>query len=315
MTLHGRGDPGHGSGPPRYPGTFLLAFREAIEGMGWKVRRWMGAMVECSDADDRAHVIGLENLYRRARTIDRGEWPALVAEFLASARAAEQSTELPADLATVASQLLVRLGPPVKLPAGGDAKVWAQPLAGTPLALNLVIDYPDRMCYVTEQLVTDSGRPATEWVDKALANLADRTPADCFQVVDEETGMRMCAVADAYDSSRALLLDRLLGGDGDGYFVALPARDQLLVLPVNKDGLAHVPLLKALAEKSYQNTPYAISGDVFWVHGDAWHLFPIRIQGERVTVEPPVAFHPVLDRLMPEERRAESDRADEQPLG
>ena len=297
MDLRRRSDPGQGSGPPRYPGTFLLAFREAAAGMGWQVRRWKGVLVECVDDEGHDHLVGLENLFRRARQAQREGWPALITEFLKTVGTIDPGENLPEELAAVADRLLVRLGPPMKaLP--GDASVWSQPLEDTGLAVNLVVDYPNRMAYVTEDLVENSGRPGGEWLATALDNLQARTPAEAFEVVDQDTGLRICSVADAYDSSRALLLDRLLPEtSADGCFVSLPGRDSLFLLPVGPKALTQVHLLKVLAEKNYQNAPYPISDEVFWVRGGVWRRFPIRVQSERITVEPPPEFLEVLGRL------------------
>jgi hypothetical protein len=267
----------------------------------------MGHLVECADEQGHEQVIGLENLYRRARRIERAEWPQLIAEFLRTASAAQQEENLPTDLATVTDKLLVRLGQPLPL-LSDDAKVWSQALADTGLGINLVIDYPNRMCYVTEPLVRDSNRPGEEWLERALANLQARTPADALQIIDEETGIRLCSVSDSYDSSRALLLDRLLPESTmDGYFVAVPGRDQLLVLPVTLDALSSVHLLKVLAEKNYKSEPYPISDEVFWVQGGVWRIFEIDIRGQDATIQPPEEFIAVLKRLDPEWEAAASD--------
>jgi hypothetical protein len=272
--------------------------------------------VECADEQGNEQVIGLENLYRRARRVDRAEWPQLIAEFLRTASAAQQEENLPADLASVTDQLLVRLGQPLPL-LSDDAKVWSQALADTGLGVNLVIDYPNRMCYVTEQLVRDSNRPGEEWLAQALANLHARTPADSVEIVDEETGIRLCSLSDSYDSSRALLLDKLLPESAtDGYFVAIPGRDQLLVLPVTLEAISFVHLLKALAEKNYRSEPYPISAEVFWVQGGVWRIFPITLRGHDATIQPPEEFVVVLKRLDPDWETAASDEtsdAEENP--
>jgi hypothetical protein len=300
-----RSDPGRGSGPPRYPGTFLLAFREAVAGMNWEVRKWKGVMVQCADPEGNDHVIGLENLYRRCRQIEREDWPALISEFLTTVSSIDPDEKLPDRLEDVASQLLVRLGPPIKRTAE-EASVWAHPLDGTGLWANLVVDYPNRMCYVTEHLVDESGRPGSRWLEVALGNLADRTPPEPFEIVDEEMGLHICGVGDAYDSSRALLLDRLLPeARADGFFVALPGRDSLFVLPVNRTAIGQVQVLKALADKNYQTAPYPISNDVYWVREGVWRLFPIKVLGEQINVEPPEEFLEVLRRLAPDEEETE----------
>jgi hypothetical protein len=299
MARDDRGDPGYGSGPQRYPGTFLLAFREAAAGLDWKITRWLGTAVECQDAGGREHVVGLENLYRRARREDRSSWPELITTFLGMVDH-EQYQEPPKALAEVAERLLLRLGRPVGPRADGP-EVWAEPLAGTGLSVNLVVDYPQSMYYVTAEMVEESGKAGGEWREHALGNLKAQTPADCFQVIHETSGLRQCAVGDAYDSSRALLLDELLPETrAEGYLVALPGRDELLVLPVTGPSIAFAPLLKSVAEQSYRTAPYAITDEVYWVHEGRWHLFPIELRGENVTAQPPAEFLPVLERLVPE---------------
>src|SRR5262249_13736956 len=138
--LSPRTNPGQGSGSPRYPGTFLQAFREAAADLKWAVVGWLGPAVKCRDAEGHEHVVGLENLYRRARRAPRPDWPTLIKEFLNQALAGEQVHELPTELAPLASQLLVRLGQPFS-PREGDAALWSQPIDSTGLVLNLVIDY------------------------------------------------------------------------------------------------------------------------------------------------------------------------------
>jgi hypothetical protein len=151
-------------------------------------------------------------------------------------------------------------------------------------------------------MVADTGKPGEEWLARARANLLARTPPDCLPVVHEETGIRLCGVEDAYDSSRALLLDEILpDGSAHGYFVAVPGRDMLVVMEVSREALNHVHLMKGFAEKHNQSTPYPLSGDLFWVRGDSWYPFPIQVEGEAITVHPPEEFGPVLKELVPEE--------------
>jgi hypothetical protein len=312
MPRLNRSDPGYGSGPPRYPGTFLLAVREAVAGLGWQVRRWRGGLVDCVDAEGNERSVGLDNLYRRARQTEREKWPGLVADFLRTVAGVGADDLLPADLASAADRLLVRLGP-LRRPAEGEPAPWAQRLDNTDLVVNLVIDSPDRMCYVTDQLVADSGTPGTAWLEQALENLLARTPSGCLDEIHEETGIRLCGVGDAYDSSRALLLDRLLPEEGaDGFFVAVPGRDQLLVLPVDLEGLAQVHLLQLFATQNFKTTPYPISDEVYWVRGGVWRPFPIEVRDDKITVAPPVEFAEILERLMPEQMGEGEEGMDEE---
>jgi hypothetical protein len=299
MNYPKRHHPGQGSPPPRYPGTFLLALREGLGAAGWQIRRWLGSAVECVDAQGREQVVGLENLYRRARREERTGWPELIAGFLNSVHA-EQFDKPPQALAEVADRILVRIGQPLpRRPEGPE--VWFEPIGESGLGLILVIDYPRSMFYVTTKMIADSGSPGAVWLERARANLQARTPADCFQLIHPESGMRQGAVGDAYDSSRVLILDALLPETrADGCFAALPGRDELLVLPVTAAGLAHVPLLKALAEKNYRTAPYPISDQVYWIVGGVWWPFAIDIRGKEVEVHPPPEFLEILQRLVPD---------------
>jgi hypothetical protein len=314
MSRH-RSDPGHGSGPPRYPGSFLLTLRAALAELNWRAERWLGYAVVCTDDQGREQVVGLENLYRRARRAERADWPELIRSFLTNVTA-DQLDAPPTDLAEVADRLLPRLGPPMPRLAEA-AVVWAEPLDGTPLHLNLVIDYPQNMFYVTEGLVRDSGQDGAAWRERALANLRALTPPDCLEVVHEESGIRQCNVGDAYDAARALLLDTVLPqAVDDGSFVALPGRDELLVLPVTRDALAFLPLLKLLAEKDHKSAPYAISDLVYWVQGGRWHVFGVDLEGESVQVRPPREFIPVFERLAPDlEDELQDDEVGEEDSG
>ncbi len=268
--------------------------------MNWKVDRWLGRSVECLDEGGKKRAVGLENLYRRARQLPRDEWPGLIADFMKTIQTVDPEEALPKDLATVAEQLLVRLGQPMQL--GPDApNVWSRPLGDSQLFVNLVIDFPNRMSYVTEELIRNSGRPADEWLEKGLDNLRKRTPDDWFQVGDEESGILVSKVADAYDSSRALILDRLLPDTSPfGCLVALPGRDELVLLPITRKSFPFVHLLKAWADKRFEQAPYAISNQVFWIHQRTWRLFPIEIRDRQATVQPPEEFLPVLEQLAPE---------------
>ncbi len=298
MEPRRRSDPGFGSGPPRYPGTFLLAFREALAEMHWQAKRWMGDAVECVDENGSTRVVGLENLYRRVRGSERGEWPVVITEFLRTALGAEADVNLPTDLNAVAAQVLVRLGPPMAPETMGVA-LWTQPLDETGLVVNLVIDFPERMIYVTQQMVEESRRSGDEWLKTALANLRERSGPTAFQVIDEPSGLLSCRV-DAYNSSRALLLDVLLPqGKTLGWFVALPSRDELLVLPVSRPALAFIFGLKRAAEHEYQRAPYAISPEIFWIHDGHWRPFRIDVDGTRVLLQPPDEFVEILEELMP----------------
>ena len=299
MPSRSRSNPGLGSGPPRYPGTFLLALREALASLGWRTRRFLGSAVACADDQGREHVLGLENLFRRLRKEDRATWPELIVNFLKSVPR-EQWENPPEELTAVAERVLPRIGAPLR-PGKDEARIWFQPLYGNTLGVSLVVDYPQSMSYVTEKMVADSSRSGEAWLEQALANLQAQTKADCLQIVEEDSGLRQCMSGDAYDSSRALLLDRLMPDHlQDGFFAALPSRDELFVLPVTQPSLRFLPLLKTVAAKTFQTAPYPISDEVFWIRAGSWLPFGVDLSHDSITLRPPESFREVWERLAPE---------------
>jgi hypothetical protein len=309
MAPSDRGNPGQGSGPQPYPGTFLLALREALAGLGWEPVRWLGQAIVCRTAGGEEHTVGLDNLYRRARQEPRDQWPALIAGFLQTVASITPEDVAPDDLASAAGQILPRLGRPF---APSEAKVWSQSLGDTGLMVNLVVDYPDRMTYVSEELITASGQPGEAWLERALANLHERTPADWCRLIDPESGISMPTVGDAYDSSRALILDRLLPESAaGGCFVAPIGRDRTFLLPVSIPGLQYVHLLRILAAKDHPTAPYPISDEVAWVHEGTWRRVSIELSGHEATVTPPPELVEALNRLAGDEGEAGQDTSPE----
>ena len=157
------------STPSAMPSGFRAAITSALSGMGYSVVRWEpdGVNVIAPDKDGE-QFIGLSNLHRRAKGADIAEWPHMIREFLGHVTGAITGTEIPEDLTTVTSRLRPRVGKPFTLE--GKAHPWGIPLAGTDLEINLVIDFPNTMAYVT---TTCSQRPASpgDMLALALSNL------------------------------------------------------------------------------------------------------------------------------------------------
>ena len=265
---------------------FLQAFDQVAAGMELRVASWVdeeGAVLR--NEDDEEFTVYFGNLYRRCLQHELHEWPELIEGFLAHLFDTE---EIPKELNRVANQVLLRIGKPFHLEED-QPKPWSRPLDETDLVLNLVIDFPERMAYVTEDMVTESNRPASEWVQTALKQLQQQTPTDWCEVIDDETGIAMVAVGDSYDASRALILDRLLPETAESGCWVLPlGRDALFFLPVKTEAIPHVHLLKLMGQEHFEETPYPISNEVFWVHRGRFLHFPIVFDGENVNVIPPV---------------------------
>lgn len=291
-------NPGTGYGGSRYPGTFLLALREAIARLNWTPTTWKPGSVECVDAAGKSQHIGMDNMFRRLRHEPREKWADLLFDVLGSVPA--EAATPPANLHDVADRLLVRLGPPSAFQAG-EPKIWSRPLIAGHLDALLVIDYPSSMSYVSEKLIAESGEDADYWFARALENLRAKTGPDCIKIVHEETGLMQAQVGDAYDSSRALLIDALAPGhEENGFFAIVPGRDHFLFVPISNETMVVAPWLRAIAGKTHRDMPYPISPELFWVRGGVWHLFEIATEGDDILVKPPPEFTDVIARLRPD---------------
>ncbi len=283
-------------GEPMLPGGFRAAVARELQAHGLTPTNWHAAGVDCVAADGGTRYVGLANLYRRAKSVAREEWPGMVRHFLGVLVASTSAENAPPEsLEAVRGRVRVRVGTPFDLAEA--AKPWQRLLPGTPLAMNLVIDSDEYMTYVTVGMMDASEDTPDAWLAVGLANLRDATPDDWLGTFHEETGMRGGNAGDSYDAARALVLEDLGEGSPAGWLVAIPARDWLFALPVTPESLPGVPLLKVLAEKSFSEDAYPISDEVFWVRAGVWERFPITLTDERADVSPSDAFLAALQEL------------------
>src|SRR5205823_7705201 len=98
------------------------------------------------------------------------------------------------------------------------------PLPGTGLEINLVVDYPHTMAYVTDDMLARTGKSGEDLLDIALANLKADTAPDFFERVSDELDIHVGHCGDGYDAARALLVEDLLPDAPSGLRVAVLSR-------------------------------------------------------------------------------------------
>lgn len=288
-----------GETPSALPSGFRAAVTHALAGLGYAVAGWepdgVNVRAPAGAGKDGGQYIGLSNLYRRAKAAGRAEWPALIRSFLDHVTGALAAPKIPDDLTAVADRLRPRLGKPFS--RQGKAHPWGVPLPGTGLEINLVIDYPNTMAYVTDDMLNKTGRAGEDLLDVALANLRAGTPPDFFDRVSEELDIYVGHTGDGYDAARALLVEDLLPESPAGFWVAVPSREELAVWPVSFPALSKIHVIKLFAQDNYREHAYPVTDDVFWVCNGAWHPFGIRVDEKNVTVSPPDEFLAALKGL------------------
>ena len=287
--------PGSGT-PSGMPGGFRAAITSELSGMGYAVVGWEpdGVNVIAPDRDGE-RFIGLTNLHRRARVAEKADWPRIIRDFLDHVTGAVSSTHIPDDLLAIASRLRPRLGKPFS--RQGNAHPWGIPLSGTELEINLVIDFPHTMAYVTDEMLAKSGKSGEDLLDLALDNLRRDTPRDFFDRVSDELEIYVGHSGDGYDSARALLIDDLLPDSPAGFWVVIPTREELAVWPVSFEALEKIHVIKLFAEDNYREHAYPVTDEVFWLWQGMWYPFGITVDEHNVTVSPPDEFLEVLREL------------------
>lgn len=274
----------------------VLVEREMVE-LGFTPLGWSGSQLKyrLSTGDDLVRELGTANLRKRVKLNDSSESAGIVREFIKNVTVVTAPEwKMPETLEECADRLLPRIGKPFV--AGGPSP-WSDPLPGVEgLMVNLVVDFPTTMAYVTPDMMAKSDTPPGDWLDRALANLKAITKPDWLKPMSGDHGLMACHTNDSYDAARALLLCELTGNDPAGWLVAVPARDWLFARKVEMSGAPHFHRVKVLAEKAKAEQPYPISDSVYWVRpGQRWQEFKIEVDGDQVKVYPPQDFMEALD--------------------
>jgi hypothetical protein len=283
------------------PSGFRAAVTHALAEFRYTVVEWEAEGVNVfppgssENSQDSKHYIGLTNLYRRAKAAERSEWPTMIREFLEHIMGSCNGPTIPNDLATIVTQLRPRLGLPFSRET--RAHPWGLPLPGTGLEINLVIDYPNTMAYVTEDMLKKTTQSAEDLLDLALANLREATTKDFFERVSEELDIFVGHSGDGYDAARALLIEDLLPESSAGFLVAIPSRDELVAWPVSFAALEKIHVIKLFAVDNFRDHAYPITEDVFWLWRGTWYNFGIHIDEKNVTISPPEEFMVALKEL------------------
>ncbi len=284
-----RVDDGGLDNTPNLPADFRAAVTTALQDRGYAIAGWEADGVNVVPPGKQPDFnIGLSNLYRRARVVDPAAWPDMIHDFLSRLISGVAAPLIPDDLMTVADRLRPRLGRPFS--RAGKIYPWGIPLPGTGLEINLVVDYPRMMAYVTDEMLRKTHRSGEDLLDIALANLRAATPSDYFEPVSADLDIWIGHCGDGYDAARALLIEDILPAPPAGFWVAIPSREELVVWPVSYSALERIHVILLYAQDNYRRNPYPVTEDVYWVHEGTWYPFGIRVEADGVTVSPTGEF-------------------------
>lgn len=281
--------------PLPFSEEFRAVVTAELTAIGYTVLGWEpnGVNARPASGGDEQY-IGLSNQFRRALAAEQAEWPTMVRQFLEHLTGALKAPAVPDDLMQVGARLRPRLGAPFDRAA---AHPWGIPLPGTGLEINLVVDFPNTMAYVTEAMLKKSRKRGEDLLDVALENLRAATPDDYFERASDELDIYIGHSGDGYDAARALLVEELMPESPAGFWVAIPSREELAVWPVSFPALGRVHVLKMFARENHRDHAYPVSDDVFWVWHGTWYRFGIELKGEELVIDAPEPFGAALNEL------------------
>ena len=268
-----RSDPGFGSGPQRVSGHLPARLPRGGRGLDWKITRWLGS----------GHRVrgrrGPRARRRPGKPLPPGppRGPLCLARLIASfldlidARTPARNRRRP-----VGGRRRCCCAGPAARARGPTARgLGAGHWRATALGVNLVVGLP------AEHVLRDGadGRgagPVRRRVAGAgrSANLQAQTPADCLQVIHEESGLRQCPSATPTTRAGAAARRPAPRDARRGLSRGHAGPRRTARLPVTGRAVGYVPLLKSVAEQSFRTAPYAISDEVFWVDEGQWHCSP-----------------------------------------
>ncbi len=110
-------------GEPMLPGGFRAAVARELQAHDLTPKAWHAAGVDCHTPAGESRYVGLANLYRRAKSVPRDEWPGMIRHFMRVLIDSTSADDLPPEsLAVLRDRLRVRVGTPFDL--ADAARPW-----------------------------------------------------------------------------------------------------------------------------------------------------------------------------------------------
>jgi len=132
----------------------------------------------------------------------------------------------------------------------------------------------------------------------AMSLMRQTTARADFHPVDTLPGLQLLIAQDGLAASRMVLVPELVPGALGGVVVAVPAADQLLIVPLTSaSALDALQVLASALSHALDTAEQPLSDQLFWFDGHRWVPLPV-VHGEsEITVVPPPSFVGAMNRL------------------
>ncbi len=214
------------------PAEFQQLLVTHLRDDGWQVEEVGALEIRVSAAGEKSP--GLFNLTNMYQHYLRG---ALIGDIAnALIRALGEAGAAAAEVQPLDLQKLMPLLKPRALldevaKSKADAIAW-RPFITDDVIVTLVLDFPQSVRYVKASEVEQLGPSIDDLLERALANLYERSSGEVYELGDDNTGkMFVLATQDGYDATRILigpLLEKLAAQVSGELVIGIPNRDFLI---------------------------------------------------------------------------------------
>jgi hypothetical protein len=152
---------------------------------------------------------------------------------------------------------------------------------------------------VTADILTAWNTSFNVVLEIAQWNLRRKTPTSGWTSIATVDGLHAYLAKDGLSSSRLLCTQDLVRPwPFEGILVAVPTRDQLLVLPMDSVNVLQAMRIMVLAgETARQNGTRPLSNQLFWFDGDEWEVIAVRHANDQIEIQPSPRFMNALERI------------------
>lgn len=190
------------------------------------------------------------------------------------------------------------MSPSMKVVVTTEPHTLSRELVRGHLYLSLAMETDGAYIAAEADDLATAGMPEDDVFGLAMSLLRQSTARADVLPVDTMPGLHLLVAEDGLAASRMVIVPELIGPTRGGVVVAVPAPDQLLIVPLNS--AAAIDALHVLASAlSYARdaSDSPLSDQLFWFDGARWIPLPV-VHGEsEVTVLPPLAFVDTMNRL------------------
>ena len=130
-------------------------------------------------------------------------------------------------------------------------------------------------------------------------NLRRKTPANGWTDIVTVDGLSAYVAKDGLSSSRVLCLQDLVRPwPFEGVLIAMPTRDQLLVLPLDRlDVLQSMRIMVLAGDTARENGTHPLSDQLFWFDGEQWEWIQVSHLRNQIEIQPSGRFMDALERI------------------